>query len=407
MGTPGITPDFPSQSQGLVGEWDDGSLMSIIEARNVVLGAGAMGSAAAYRLARRGEPVLLVEQFAVGHDRGSSHGAARITRHSYADVRYARLMPEAFRAWKELEADSGLGFYVRTGGLSACPNGADYVEQVAASLAEIGCPHRRMTGAEVRRAMPAFGIADDADAVFEPDAGMIAASRAVEVQVELARRLGGSKTRVIENVGVRAIDLDADRPALVTDSGTIVADRLIVAAGAWTGRLLPGFAERLRPERQQVLYVRPDDPGPFAVGRLPVFIFKGGPGQRSYYGMPEFLAPGIKVARDGGDAVDPDADDRRVGQAYIEEVRAFLAGFLPGLAAAPVVRTEICKYTMAPDDAFAVDFLPGRRDVIVASPCSGHGFKFSALIGKVLADLAIDGKTDLDLTAWRIAGGEP
>src|SRR3954471_23647792 len=125
--------------------------MQHLHARNVILGAGAMGSAAAYQLARRGEPVLLVEQFALGHDRGSSHGAARITRHSYADPHYARLMPAAFAAWRVLEAEAGQNLYVRTGGVSLCPAGVDYVAHVAASLTEIGIPHRRFSGRELRR----------------------------------------------------------------------------------------------------------------------------------------------------------------------------------------------------------------------------------------------------------------
>src|SRR2546429_6300917 len=118
--------------------------MQHLQARNVVVGAGAMGAAAAYHLARRREPVLLIEQFAPGHDRGSSHGAARITRHSYADPHYARLMPEAFRAWRMLEAEAGQNLYLRTGGVSLSPPGVDYVGRVAASLAAIDVPHRRI-----------------------------------------------------------------------------------------------------------------------------------------------------------------------------------------------------------------------------------------------------------------------
>src|SRR5689334_3931680 len=117
--------------------------MEQVAARNVVVGAGAMGAATAYHLTRRGEPLLLLEQFALGHDRGSSHGAARITRHSYADPAYARLMPAAFRAWRELEADAGQNLYLRTGGVSFCPPGVDYVARVAASLESIDVPHRR------------------------------------------------------------------------------------------------------------------------------------------------------------------------------------------------------------------------------------------------------------------------
>src|SRR3954451_23701014 len=116
--------------------------MQHLHARNVVLEAGAMGSAAAYHLARRGEPVVLIEQFALGHDRGSSHGEARITRHSYADPRSARLMMDAFRAWRVLEADAGQNLCLRTGGVSLCTPGVDYVARVAASLEAIDVPHR-------------------------------------------------------------------------------------------------------------------------------------------------------------------------------------------------------------------------------------------------------------------------
>src|SRR5207302_4524584 len=126
-------------------------------------------SAAAYHLARRGEPVLLVDQFAPGHDRGSSHGAARITRHSYAEPHYARLMPEAFRAWRMLEADAGQNLYLRTGGVSLCPPGVDYVARVAASLAAVGIPHRRFSGHELRQLFPVFEVPGDTDVVFEPD----------------------------------------------------------------------------------------------------------------------------------------------------------------------------------------------------------------------------------------------
>src|SRR5215813_9636157 len=132
--------------------------METWNAKNVIVGAGAMGSSAAYHLAKRGEPVVLIEQFALGHDRGSSHGAARITRHSYADPNYARLMPEAFRAWRELEADAGEPLYIRTGGVSFSPPGVDYVSQVAANLRELGVHHWRDSGREWNRRYRNFGL---------------------------------------------------------------------------------------------------------------------------------------------------------------------------------------------------------------------------------------------------------
>ncbi len=373
-------------------------------ARNVVLGAGAMGAATAYHLARRGEPVLLVEQFALGHDRGSSHGAARITRHSYADPRYARLMLDAFRAWRVLEADAGVNLYLRTGGVSFCPPSVDYVGRVAASLKAIDVPHRRMSGRELRQVWPEFGGADDTDAVFEPDAGMLAASRAVAVQVALARSLGGDRTQVVENCPVRQLDLSGERPTLVTDDGPIVAERLIITAGAWVTRLLPTLPCALEPTRQRVLYFRPEGGAAAAYepGRFPVFIYKGPEPLDDFYGMPAFLGCGVKVARHGGPAVDPDIEDRTVDDEYRGIVRGFVQKFLPGLSQAPTDRTETCLYTVARDEHFRVGCLPGRRDIIVASPCSGHGFKFSCLIGQILADIATKGETALEISLWQL-----
>lgn len=369
--------------------------------RHLIVGAGAMGVAAAYHLARRGQPFLLVEQFALGHDRGSSHGEARITRHSYADPSYARLMPEAFREWRELEARAGQNLYLRTGGVSLGPPGELYVGQVAASLDEIGCPHRFMTGKEWNAASPRFRVPDDYEAVFEPDAGMLLAAKAMALQVQLAQEMGGEHCEIWANEPVLGLDLDADRPTIHTLSHRVTADRLIVSAGAWCGRLIPELADRHRIERQQVLYFDPPANGSYRPAHFPIFIFKGADDQPAYYGMPDISGQGVKIARHGGDVMDPDQDDRSIPETYEREIRDFLATCLPGLVDAPVLRSEICKYTVAPNEDFLVDFLPGRSDVIVASPCSGHGFKFSPLIGRILADLAVSGATDLETTNWR------
>jgi sarcosine oxidase len=379
--------------------------METIEARNVIIGAGAMGSAAAYHLARRGEPIVLIEQFELGHDRGSSHGAARITRHSYADPRYARLMPAAFRAWRELEADAGEALYIRTGGVSFSPPGVDYAARVAASLAELDVPRWYGTGREFRRRQPVFALPDDDDVVFEPDAGLLAASRAVAVQVELARQFLGDEMWVLDEYPVLRIDLDGSKPVVVTDAMRIVADRLIVSAGAWVKRLLPTLPVAVRVTRQQVLYFRPPDPASFQIGRFPVFIYKGAGEDEAFYGMPDFLGLGVKVARHAGPEVDPDIEDPAIGEDYRSIVRQFLRGHIPTLADAAIGLTETCLYTVAPDEAFCVDFLPLRPDVVVASPCSGHGFKFSCLIGRVLADLVTTGTTELPIDHWRLGAG--
>ena len=297
--------------------------MRHVAAKNVVVGAGAMGAATAYQLARRGQEVWLVEQFALGHSRGSSHGAARIIRHSYADPDSARLMPLAYRAWRELEAEAALPLLTRTGGLSFDSLGGAYVGQVAENLQALDVPHRRMSGADWNDANPSFALPRDADVVFEPDAGMLAASKAVATQIELARRLSPA-SRILPETPVRRIDLDGPRPVVVTEELTIEAERLIVTAGAWIGRLLPDLALPLQPTRQQVLYFRPADPSPFAIGRFPGFICMGATVDETFYGMPDFQGLGVKVARHGGPETHPDDPDPEIGDAYRDLVRDFL-----------------------------------------------------------------------------------
>jgi sarcosine oxidase len=381
---------------------DAASKLETLEAKNVIIGAGAMGSAAAYHLARRGEPVVLLEQFALGHDRGSSHGTARIISHFYADPGYARLLPEAFRAWNELEADAGEIIHIRTGGVLVGPPGGDNATRIIANLKEHKIPYWHASGREWSARHPAFSFPADFDVLYDPTAGMLAAARAVALEVELARRHGGNRTRIIENSPVRRIELDGQRPVVVTDSLRIVAERLIVSAGAWVKRLLPGLPVPLRPTLQQVLYFRAGDPSPFQIGRFPIFIYSGGTEDDIFYGMPEFLGMGVKVARHAGPDVDPDRKDRAVAEDYKAIVRHFLKSNIPQLADATIARTETCLYTVAPEGQFQLDFLPGRSDVIVASPCSGHGFKFSCLIGHALADLAAKGKTDVAIDPWKI-----
>jgi sarcosine oxidase len=369
--------------------------MEHIETKHVIVGAGAMGSATAYHLARRGEPLMLVEQFALGHDRGSSHGAARITRHSYADPRYARLMPAAFRAWKDLEADAGESVYFRTGGVSFSPAGVTYAAQVAANLQQLGVPFWRSTGRHWNARNSAFALPNDYDVVFEPDSGMLAAARALVLQIELAHAHAGKRMRVLAQTPVRRIDLDGARPVIVTDHARIKCERVIVSAGAWVKHLLPALRVPLRVTRQQVLYVETSDPAPFQIGRFPVFIYKGETELDAFYGMPRFQDLGVKVARHGGPEFDPDNNNRSISAEYVEIVRGFLRRHVPGLACGEILFHEVCLYTSAPGDQFVVEFLPERSDVIVASPCSGHGFKFSCLIGRALADLAVTGTTDI------------
>ena len=190
--------------------------------------------------------------------------------------------------------------YIRTGGVSFSPPGVDYAARVAASLTELDVPHWRGSGRAWNERHPAFDLPDHYDVVFEPDAGMLRAARAVALQLELARLTGRRADSGDRAIAGRRIELDHDRPVVVTDDARIVAERLIVSAGAWVKRLLPSLPVALRPTRQQVLYLRAADASPFRIGRFPVFIFKGAGADDSFYGMPDFQGLGVKVARHGG-----------------------------------------------------------------------------------------------------------
>jgi sarcosine oxidase len=378
--------------------------METIRARNLVLGAGAMGCATTYHLAKAGEEVLLVEQFDTLHNKGSSHGVARITRHSYADLAYAKLMVPAFTAWRELEADFGRTLYLKTGGISLCPKQVEYVSQVVESLKALGVPHRRMTAEQLHRACPPFEVPGGTDAVFEPDAGVLLAETALGAELTLARELGGDKTRIMDNCLVERLDLEADRPTLICSDCRIEADFLIVTAGAWVTRLLPEWSRGLVVTRQQVAYFRPAVASAFEIGRFPVFVYKGAPDEASFYGLPRVWESWVKVARHSGPEFDPARPDRPFDDDYPDVVRHFLRWHLPSLAEAELVDREVCLYTEEAGENFRVGLHPARPDVLVASPCSGHGFKFSPLVGRVLCELATRGEASVDISAWAWRG---
>ncbi len=361
----------------------------------VVIGAGAMGAAAAYGVARRGgESVALLERFAVGHDRGSSHGASRIIRLTYDHPVYVRLAREAYAAWEAHERESGTALFHRTGDLFFGPAGGR-LGACAASLEAAGVRFERLGPDEAARRFPAFRLPPGHAGLHQPDAGILPAALCVRTLLERARARGAE---VLENAAVRAIRRDGPGPIrLETDRGAIQARRLVVAAGAWTARLLPELALPISVQRQRVAYYVPTGPAAdFRPDRCPVFVAFGPGAAESddmFYGVPIFERFGVKVARHRthGPGVDPDAVARTVAPGELDEVRAFLRAHLPALAAGDAIEPHVCLYSVLPGEHFALGLHPDDPRIAVASPCSGHGFKFAAAIGEILADLALDG----------------
>lgn len=358
----------------------------------IVIGAGAMGSSAAYRLARRGAAPLLLERFAVGHDRGSSHGDSRIIRLTYHAATYVRLAREAYPLWEELERDADETLFFRTGDLFFGA-AAGALAQYEAVLAAEGVPFER--GAAARARVPLLRLRAGESAIFQPEGGILAASRCLDAQVRAARRLGAD---VHENEPLLAIDRTRDPIVVETDRARYTCERLVLAGGPWTAKLAPELALPLRVLRQEVCYFAPRDPAPFRMDRFPVWVKLGAgatPDDIHYYGFPIFGRFGVKLARfhGAGPGVDPDRVEHALTEEEAAATRAFLARYFPAAAeGAAWIGGTTCLFTMTPDEDFVIDLHPDDARIAVAAGFSGHGFKFASAIGEALAGLALDGR---------------
>lgn len=360
----------------------------------VVVGAGIHGLSTAWNLVRLGAPrVALVERFRVGHDRGSSHGASRITRTSYASALYARLVVVAQREdWPRLERDAGSRLVHPAPGLFFGPPGGG-IEAYARAVTEAGAPVDRLDAAEARRRFPAFAFPGDPVVLTDRSAGVIAAAETIAALARLVRAAG---VEVLEETEVLSVEADSDRAVVRTPRGTFAADHAIVTAGAWSGRLVPSLAPRLSVVRQTVVYVAPPpgDPAASRAPAFPVWVWLGRDEHDHFYGLPEFGRPGLKAARHatGAGDDDPDAPAGPPPAAAVEEVVSFLAREWRS-PPARVLATERCLYTNTPTQDFVLGPLPGSPRVLVGAACSGHAFKFGPLVGRLLAETALRGRS--------------
>jgi sarcosine oxidase len=360
----------------------------------VVCGLGVMGSAALRELSRRRLRVLGIERFAPGHDRGSSHGATRIIRLAYFEhPSYVPLLRWAYELWRDLEEAYGSKLVHLTGIVEIGPPDGVLVKGVLDSAHMHALRHDALTAQELMRRFPAFRLPPHYAAVFQPDGGFLEAERSIHAMLTLARSAGAE---VREGERVLAIEPRAGRVRIVTDRGTVDAGAAIITAGPWVGPLLTDLPAPLRVTRQVMAWFAPSDPTAFASGRSPVFLIESRHG--IHYGFPPDGEGRIKVAKHHhrDETADPDAPDRTVSAADEALIRAALADHLPA-ANGRRVDAKTCLYTVTPDGDFLIDRLPGSPQVIVASPCSGHGFKFAPVIGEILAELATTGATSHDI----------
>lgn len=366
----------------------------------VVIGLGAIGSAALYRLARRGQRVLGFDRFEAGHERGSSHGHTRIIRLGYYEhPSYVPLLHETYRLWSEFEAAAGRPLMRTTGIVEIGAPDCELIRGTLASSREHGLRHELLDAAEVMRRYPAYTLPPHFVGVVQPEAAVLEAEASVAAMQALAVA-HGAQIRTGERV--LSIEPKGGGVRIVTERDTIEAARVVVTAGPWLGALLPELDLPLQVTRQAVLWVKPARPDLFDSARFPIFMLESRHG--IHYGFPYEERFGLKVARHFhvSEQVDPETYDRTVSGDDEAIVREALAEFIPAANAANLV-TRTCLYTMTPDGHFIVDRHPDAPQIVVASVCSGHGFKFAPVMGDILADLATRGDTARDISRFALS----
>lgn len=371
----------------------------------IVIGAGAVGSATLRAAAETGARVLGLERFTPAHERGSSHGHSRIFRHAYFEhPDYVPLLRHSTARFESLERESGTALLHRCGMLVAGPSDSAVVQGSLASGQRWGLGVEALDATALEARFPWFAFADDAVGAFEADAGIVRPEAAVHAALGIAQARGAG-LRI--GTQVHAVIEDATGVWVETDTGRERANAVIVAAGAWSARLLPELTRQLTVTRQVQAWVAPT-PGADASG-MPCWLVDRGPGERALYGLapdPETKAgaggtpsPGRhpKVGLHGSDlVVDPEAGAAPIDDADLAGVWGAYRAVAPALAG-PVVAAATCLYTMSPDEQFIVGTRRGARRVHFAAGLSGHGFKLAPALGDALAGLAIHGRTDLPI----------
>jgi sarcosine oxidase len=374
----------------------------------VVVGVGGMGSAAVYHLARRGARVLGLEQFDIPHDRGSSHGTNRIIRLAYMEhPSYVPLLRRAYELWREVEGVAGERLLVITGSIDAGPSDGEIVKGSVLSCELHRLPHEVLDAAALHRRFPGYRLPAEMVGVYQPDGGFLMSERAIVAHVEAAQT-HGADVRAREPV----LDwtLAAGGVEVRTSRGRYRASRIVFTAGAWIGALVPGLRRVAAPERQVLLWTQPLRPELFRLGAFPVFNMEGPEGR--FYGFPVYGVPGFKIGKYHHrlEQVDPSGYNRDVDAGDEALLREGIRHYFPD-ADGPTMAMKTCLFTNTPDEHFILDRHPDVPEAIVASPCSGHGYKFCSVIGEILADLALDGDTRHDIALHRLrrltpSGGE-
>jgi sarcosine oxidase len=365
----------------------------------IVIGVGAMGSATCYYLARRGRRVLGLERFGIPHRMGSSHGYTRIIRLAYYEhPSYVPLLRRAYELWCDLQAMTGEQLLYITGSIDAGPTDSWVFKGALESARVHDLPHEVLTAAELQQRYPGYHLPTEAMALFQPDGGFLLPERCIVAYVTAAQALSAEihgVERVLEWYPL------AGGVRVRTNRDVYEADRLVITAGAWNGDLVDCLHGLVTPERQVLAWLQPTRPEYFQLETFPVFNVLVEEGR--FYGFPVFVVPGFKFGKyhhreESGEA---DMLDREVHEYDEQLLRAFAERYFPD-GCGPTMNLETCLFTNTADGHFIIDVHPNYPQVLFASPCSGHGFKFASVIGEIMADLAEQGTTRYDIGLFRL-----
>jgi len=379
----------------------------------IVIGLGAMGSATLYQLAKTGTNVLGLDQYQPPHRVGSTHGESRITRLATGEgAAYVPFARRSHEIWRELEAASGKSLLSLSGGLILCPQGnsaqfhgqGNFVQETATLAQEFGIEHSVLDAAAVRRRWPQLRVSEREHAYFEPTGGIVAVEKAVATQIALAKSLGA----VVQfDERVTTYQHDNNGVTVRTVRGTYHAKKLIICAGPWMGDFLPpSTARTFSIYRQAIYWFAVADPLQFDIDHFPFLIWIGDTPEEFYSAFP--YEPGgtvgLKmVTEEYIDTVTPATVDRTVHPAEIDRMYHELAKPRINGLRNELLKADVCLYTNTPDEHFVLDVHPESEHVWIVSPCSGHGFKHSAAIGESLAQLVLDGSSQLDVSPFQWA----
>jgi sarcosine oxidase len=367
----------------------------------IVIGVGSMGSSACYWLAKRGYNVLGLEQFEIPHEQGSHAGQSRIIRKAYFEhPGYVPLLERAYYNWEQLEKQTGIAVYFKTGLLYHGPPGHVMMKGIREAALLYDIEINKSTSLKTGSGYSQFNIPPDLESIYEPAAGFIRPEKAVALYKDEAVRCG-AEIHIHETVLEWAKENGGIK--VITDKNIYYSKKLIITAGAWAGKMIPGLTTSLKITRQIIVWVKPTDEKKFMPDRFPCWMVADDKREGVLYGFPylakeQFGDPGgLKFAwHHPGELTNPDHVNRNITKEEIAHLIQQVAEYIPAVGEATLIAAKTCLYANSSDEDFIIDHLPGfDRDVTIACGFSGHGFKFVSVVGEILADLAMNGQTGL------------